>query len=185
MVNLTTKESSKIRTSIRNKLGKLKPLPEGSSLYDIFLARTFKTKSCWIWFGSVEVHGYGMLCRKAKDLIRAHRFSYEHHFGPFDKKLFVCHKCDNRLCVNPKHLFLGTPKDNSADMVKKGRQATSKTHYFRKGSETWGAKLKEKDIKDIRKLYRMGFTGRALSEVYGLHEATVSKIILGKAWRHV
>lgn len=78
------------------------------------------TETCWIW-DTQQKHGYGQL-RAFGKLYRAHRFSYELHFGPIPEGLFVCHKCDNPPCVNPDHLFLGTAKDNIQDMIAKGRR---------------------------------------------------------------
>ena len=85
-----------------------------------FDAKVLKTTSCWLWQGDTTHKGYGVAWVQRKQ-VRAHRLAYFFKYGEFDESLLVLHKCDVRSCVRPDHLFLGTPKDNVADMIKKGR----------------------------------------------------------------
>lgn len=97
-----------------------------------FFDKVEKTDYCWIWTGGGRGQGYGALKFKGK-IVDAHRVSYELHYGEIPKGMFVCHTCDNRKCVNPDHLFLGTQKDNMRDCKNKGRLVISKKSRFKTG----------------------------------------------------
>ncbi len=84
--------------------------------------RTVKTESCWEWVGyKTPDQGYGQIAVNGKRRRRVHRVAYELNYGPVPPGLCVLHRCDNRTCVRPDHLFLGTNQDNSDDMIAKGR----------------------------------------------------------------
>lgn len=106
-----------------------------TSFKDKFRKHIKKTPTCWLWTGSKDFRGYGVVsAEKSKKL--AHRLSYELHIGPITDGLFVCHHCDNPPCCKPAHLFLGTNADNVRDAVKKGQfhgnGISGDAHYLRK-----------------------------------------------------
>lgn len=141
-----------------------------------------KTEECWLWTGSIRSTGYGQLMTNNKNgkrtMSTASRISWELHFGEIPENLNVLHKCDNRKCVNPSHLFLGTNADNMIDKINKGRQL--------RGSQFSFAKLNEKDIVKIREDHNLGiYTQSELCKIYNMSATSISKIIRRKSWKHI
>lgn len=110
---------------------------------------------------------------------RAHRAAWILYRGAIPNGMLVLHRCDNPPCVNPKHLYLGTPKQNMVDKMRRGRFKTGV------GTKQPGAKLHDDEITQIRSKYKEGITQRALSREYGVSQSVISTVINKKAWRHV
>lgn len=119
-------EGTKLRSgdtvSCGCKKGEGLPFPDRAAKYKSVNELT----GCWEWGGQRDRGGYGRAnfssgTRNSTKFFGVHRLSYEHYVGPINKGLHVLHKCDNRCCFNPEHLFLGTHQDNMNDMHKKGR----------------------------------------------------------------
>ena len=206
---------------------------------------------CIIWTGKKNKKGYGVLINKGENLV--HRLTYQNYHGPIPDGMYVCHKCDQRDCYNLAHLFLGTPQDNTNDMIHKGRMSCGQkspkskltneqvkeiflkrsegiflrdlaklfcvrkhtiyeilTHRKWKHTKEWfdddflqkiknlppdesnqigsnchNAKLKEEDIRDIRKKRLSGMLMKDIGSIYGVSDTTIEDIIAGRTWRHV
>jgi hypothetical protein len=137
---------------------------------------------CWVWTACGTRHGYGFITTDGgSDQLQTHRFSWELAFGPIPDNKHVLHHCDNPCCVNPEHLFLGTPKDNMADCVSKGRRAKAL-----RGEDNPKAKLSPKQVLEIRGRFASGaLTKKRLASEYGVSAGLVSDIILRKCWKHL
>lgn len=130
---------------------------------------------CWEWKGALR-NGYGVMNIDHK-VVYAHRFSYELHFGTTDQPN-VLHKCDNRLCLNPNHLFAGTKGDNIRDMYAKGRGRGGR----KEGSTPI---VNEEKVRQIRQLAADGVKYPAISKQFGIGIPAVSLIVARKRWTHV
>lgn len=134
--------------------------------------------SCWKWTGA-KVDGYGSLAVNGKHT-RAHRFAYQQYHGPIPKGILCCHHCDNRACVNPIHLFLGNPTDNSRDMVNKGRSLF--------GERQPRSKLSEHQVTLIRQCfipYNSAFGVTALARRFKVSQSTVRSALKGRSWKYL
>lgn len=142
-----------------------------------------KTQDCWIWIGATRgKSGYGTLKVSGKSQ-GSHRISWLIHFGEIPKAMCVCHHCDNRLCVKPDHLFLGTQRDNIMDAVRKGRQVPPVPTKCYNGKHWTTTKLTWKIVQKMRKEYKMGKTTyRKLSKKYGVCYNTIEHVIRNMTW---
>jgi hypothetical protein len=155
-----------------------------NKLPDYFLQHVDKSGDCWIWTGTHDAHGYGVF-RSGGVFHLAHRYSYELHYGHIDKGMSVCHHCDNPICVNPEHLFLGTQADNSYDMIAKGRNNISGLLVDRRGENHLMAKLTEEQVHEIRTLLATGEAHSAIAKRYGVSRPTITAIKAGRIWSHI
>lgn len=131
---------------------------------------------CWEWKASTRSDGYGQIQKgkRGAGIMPSHRTSWEIHYGKIENNFHVCHRCDNKLCVNPNHLFLGTNADNMADKKKKGLQM--------RGEGCPSSKLTENDVIKIRELFRQGYSQTKLSKMFGVVQSNISNIISRRGW---
>lgn len=132
---------------------------------------------CFLWTGAINSGGYGSIHRDGKST-SASRYIYEQTFGTIPDGLHVCHVCDNRLCVNPTHLFLGTAKDNVLDCKKKGRLNRTGP----RGERQQCAKLTVQDVLWIRS---RPLSIRKMAKILGISKSTLVEALLGRSWKHV
>lgn len=146
-----------------------------TSLPDHYWSKVKKTPGCWLWTAGKFTKGYGSF-KHAGRIQYAHRLAWEDRNGPIAPGLSACHRCDTPACVNPDHLFLGTPAENVADMVAKGRSL--------RGSRQNKAKLSEADIPQILSLLAAGSSQSAIARRYKMHPSSINLIANNKTWRH-
>lgn len=135
------------------------------------------SNNCWEWQKDIDRKGYGQIhsYRENKRVtLFAHRVSYELHKGTIPEKFLICHSCDNRKCVNPDHLWIGTQSDNMQDMIKKGR--------YNYGTKNRLSKLNHQQVLEIKNSRE---SGRFLSKKFDVSEATIINIRKNRTWRHL
>jgi hypothetical protein len=142
---------------------------------------------CWIFTGALNEAGYGIVGTggRGQPNDRAHRITYRHYCGEIPEGMLVCHECDTPSCCNPDHLFLGTHKDNTQDMIRKKRNSPPPKNYHVVGSVHPKAKLHESQIPVIRDMYKQGVTQQILANMYGVARQTISKVVNHKRFNHV
>lgn len=141
-----------------------------------FWSKVEKTETCWLWRGTVGRRGYGWFKANGK-MFRAHRFVLGLGGTAIPGGMFACHHCDVPLCVNPAHLFVGTPKDNLQDAAAKGRTL--------KGERSPRATLTAEIVQRIRALRSEGRTYKHIAAAVGTSYGAVSHVLNGRVWKHV
>lgn len=128
---------------------------------------------CWLWTGCRTRYNQGQIWLNGK-MVTAYRVAWELQCGPIPPGLLVCHTCDNPLCVNPSHLFLGTHKDNQSDAARKGRKV--------RGQRQPGSKLTESAVRSIRHSLGLGTPKALIAREFGVHPRTIAPIANGENW---
>jgi len=168
------------------KLKLLERMANSEAVLEKFWGRAKRgnPNDCWEYrITRGDTYGYGRFSMMSPDrthsvTLMAHRISYFLAHGSLPDNLMVCHHCDNRKCVNPKHLFLGSDLDNKQDMVSKNRQTY--------GERQWMHKLTDPLVLSIRKKYYSGgVTFCEIAESIGMSYAATRAAIVGKTWKHL
>ena len=134
--------------------------------------------TCWNWTGARNSNGYGRFVDGGRHKL-AHRVSYELFVGTIPSGLNVCHSCDNRLCVNPHHLWVGTQSENLRDAFQKARHSFPDT----RGENNGNRKLSARDVQEIRAMFQGGQRRFQIAARFGVSPSTIGDIIAGKTWR--
>lgn len=150
-----------------------------NSLDDRLFHYIKKTDYCWNWIGDKYDSGYGRLALEKGKQVRAHRFLYEQVHGKIPDGMCALHRCDNRACVNPEHIFIGTKKDNMQDCLTKKRHKYIAHH----GEDNGNSKLSKADIIKIRELWAKGGIYQSkLAKEFGVSQTVISKVVNYKTW---
>jgi DNA-binding transcriptional regulator YiaG len=145
--------------------------------------------ACWNWTGSVDKAGYGQLYLAGKQR-KAHRVAWQlENMEPIPDGMEVCHRCDNRRCCNPAHLWLGTHQQNMNDAVTKrrlgrhGKGFESHPENIMRGERHWNSRLTEEQVVRIRQQAASGASRKSLAAEYGVTQIMVGHIITGRSWK--
>jgi hypothetical protein len=133
---------------------------------------------CWEWTAGRNREGYGKVKIGGKNL-RSHRVMYELEIDDIPKGMIVMHLCDNPACCNPRHLVLGTDRDNVEDKIRKGRER------YASGEDHGNSKTSEVDVIAMKKLYKSGFSIKYISDKFNMSHVQVGRIVHGTAWKQV
>jgi len=160
----------------------MRPLIGKQTKRDRFWPKVRRGDGCWEWTGGRVKFGYGQTSINGKS-ITAHRMAWILAYGSIPDGLCVLHRCDNPPCVRPDHLFLGTNKDNTRDMIAKGRSKAPRTAG--PGEVHGNARMSRAEVVRMRKLRKAGWKVDALAEEFRVGTTQVSRITRGVSWSHV
>lgn len=150
-----------------------------------FLLKVEKTNECWVWKAGKDKNGYGIFRFNGRNR-PAHRVSYELFVNTIPSEMIICHKCDNKLCVRPDHLFLGTNKTNSIDCSNKKRNiAQTNPEKVPKGEKHGNAKLTKEIVLNVLKEYEDSKSKKIIMNKFGLKIYTINNILGGRTWNSV
>jgi hypothetical protein len=152
------------------------------SIEERFWKKVRKTKKCWLWVGGHAVKGYERIWFNGK-VQPAARVCWQLYKGSIPDGLQVCHTCDNTSCVRLKHLFLGTPKENTQDMISKGRQ---RFPGGKRGEENATSILTWKKVRLIRRIWKTRtskMTKAALGRRFNVDRNTIRQVVTNLTWR--
>ncbi len=136
---------------------------------------------CWTWTKKLNDSGYGIFYINGKNT-RAHRFSYSSFVEKISDTAYVLHHCDVRSCVRPDHLYVGTKRDNILDALTRKRH---KVPTPPKGEQHSHAKLRDKDVLEIRELQNKGVHTRTIQSMFPVSQSTLSRIKNRRIWDHI
>jgi hypothetical protein len=146
-----------------------------------FFDKVNKTPTCWLWTGA-KACGYGQIGLDGK-LEFSHRLSYEHFVGEIPPTLCVLHECDNPSCVNPGHLFLGTKKNNTSDMIRKSRDNFNFKNNLTRGAKNTNVVLSEEQVLEIKRLLQDPLhVCLEIANRFKVSPSTINQIKKGDTW---
>ena len=150
-------------------------LRDVAPLLDRFMMRVNKVPNgCWLWTGYKRPDGYGLMSITAKRTERAHRTSWRLFHGAAPAGAFVCHQCDTPSCVNPAHLFIGTPADNVRDAIEKKRHVRGQRQGHAVLTDRQAAGIKASKLPSL-----------ALARIFKIKPGVVYSIRSGRTWKHI
>lgn len=150
----------------------------GNELRARFTAKVNQTDSCWLWRGAQDLDGYARFNFNGRNL-HASRAAYLLYIGPIPPDMSVCHTCDNRLCVNPSHLFLGTHADNMRDMARKKRSRVPH------GEQHVRSRLDTAKVRTIRHLHTQGYGPKEIAQLFSVTVGAIRSVLTRRTWKHV